>query len=320
MADASVAPAPNAADPTLRFTVTIDYQFRYTIPLGVFGHAKTEKGVIIGQLQPVGFSQNATHDGVLPRSNQNENTQRRPYTLDCRLTSRGVDALMDAREANPKKDVIVTLELVARFLLPKYRIGPSGLTMGPPMGNENTVNAEQTNWGPGIAEIKGEVLQVSVKIPASDWANEFAPAFGVGRFLVVELPLPSSPGQAPTPLGERVASAFDAVRTMEADLRSGNWTDCVQHSRAVMELLKLPEELKALLVSDGLSEPAADDVLKSVRGSFDFTSKFIKRVERDSGGVNPTLTAKKEDAFFVYSNSVTLVNLLAAKQKRATSA
>jgi asparagine synthetase B (glutamine-hydrolysing) len=70
-------------------------------------------------------------------------------------------------------------------------------------------------------------------------------------------------------------------------------------------------------VSDGLSDAAADDLLKSIRGAFDFASKFIKKIDRDAGGVSPALVAKKEDAMFVYSNALTLVNLLAAKRNRA---
>ncbi|MCI4326293.1 MAG: hypothetical protein L3K16_01450 [Thermoplasmata archaeon] len=104
---------------------------------------------------------------------------------------------------------------------------------------------------------------------------------------------------------------------MEEDVRTGNWNDCVQASRAVAELMKAPEELKAVMVADGLTDAASEDLLKAIRGAFDFASKFIKKVDREAGGINPALVARKEDAMFVYSNALTLVNLLATKRNRA---
>lgn len=312
MADAVVKPATDASDPTLRFTYTLRFQYRYQIPLGIAGQVRTKSGRIVGDLVDLAVQENAVSFGILPRSNQNEPVQERNYVLDCRLTEHGIAALEEERESDPRKDIHLILTMRGMFLQPTYRM----IDRSPASTVEGMVAGDQTRWGPGIGFIESMMLSSNVTIYSSQWTSEFAPAFGIGQFLIVELPVISDHTGPASKLGERIREASIALESMRKDVEAGHWTECIEHSRPVTELLKDPEEVRVVLERDGLSTSAADDLLKSIRGAFDFASKFIKKVERGGAGLNPTLVAKKEDALYVYSSSVTLLNLIARKAAR----
>jgi hypothetical protein len=310
--DVTVKPAPDTADPTLRLELGIEYQHRYRVPLRLAGQVKSELGVLVGDLIVAAIPANGGKFPVLPRSTQNEPVQRWAVTGDCRLSPMAVWELLRAREANSKKDVILELALLFTTLQPSYRL------VGLPGANQpdTTVAVEMTSQGPGIGEVATELVTLRVVIHSSDWAHDYAPAFGVGRFTVVELPVLDAPVAAGHTLSEKLARAAGAVSEMTGDIRAGDWTDCVEHSRSVMELLKTSRaDVKALLVQDGLSDAAAEDLLNSVQAGFDFASKFIHEAGPDRK-LNPALVARKEDAYYVYAASTGLVDLVARKVAR----
>jgi hypothetical protein len=315
MVDTQVIPAPDSADPTFRFTHTIRYQYRYQVPVRLTGQVRTSHGRILGDLVELATPENMSKQGILPRSMQNEPLQDRPFILDCRLSPKAIEAIIEEREQNPKKDIQLILQMAVQYLAPSFRLASGDQAGQRPSGD--AVLAEPTMWGPGLGEIRSEVATATVTIYASQWSSEFAPAFGVGRYLVVELPEVTSGGQGQSPTQRRISAASEAIVQMQGDINAGHWSECVEHSRAVLELLRSPDELKPILLEDGLSDEAADDMLKSMKSAFDFASKFLKKTARGSAQLNPALVAKKEDAYYVYSTSVALVNLVARKLTRA---
>ncbi|GAI27153.1 unnamed protein product, partial [marine sediment metagenome] len=50
---------------------------------------------------------------------------------------------------------------------------------------------------------------------------------------------------------------------------------------------------------------------------FDYSSKFLHKLDRDRRTIPPEINAEKEDAYLVYTLSVTLVNLLTQKVRKS---
>lgn len=315
MADTRVIPAPDAADPTFRFFHSIKYQYRYQIPVRLSGQLRTGNGRILGDLVELAAPDNVTKQGILPRSMHNEPVQERPFVFDCRLSPYAIEALLRERDASPRRDIQLVLQMMVLYLDPSFRLTSSNQAGQGQLAD--LVAADPTTWGPGLGEIRSEMVTASLTIYSSQWTSEFAPAFGLGDYVVVELPRFRDEAHAETQMDHRIEAARKAVTQMQADINAGHWSECIEHSRAVAELLRAPEEVRGVLVEDGASDDAANSIISSVKGAFDYASKFLKKASKSSGTLNPALVPKKEDAYYVYTTSMALINLLARKMARA---
>lgn len=350
MFDVKVKPHSSAADPTLRVEITREYQQIYNVPLDIRGTVSAEDGSVVGELSLAPTPENGSKDGILPNPKTNVGNVRRTYFFNCRLTPLGLERLLDCRDRNQRKDVILNLSFLVTSLRPHF--STTGLTtvkiedprrlgqIGVPTPGGNTVrlvfhawdlpNQENladlpplamgtSEWGPAIGTYQREIETHTHTVRSSDWVQDFSPAFGIGRFITVELPDPIQLKPKASGFGARLSRAASALEPMRHDIEEGEWTQCVEHSRPVVELLKDESAVKSILVGDGLSEEAGEDILKSIRGLFDFDSKFLKQLDREKRDVNPVLRAQKEDAYLVYAEVVCLVNLLAKKMARQSS-
>ena len=76
--------------------------------------------------------------------------------------------------------------------------------------------------------------------------------------------------------------------------------------------------IKSLLIEkQGYSEEAASALTAGIGSLFDYGSKFVKKTKR--GELLPKINAEKEDAYLIYSLSVSLVNLLTQKIRKSES-
>jgi len=72
------------------------------------------------------------------------------------------------------------------------------------------------------------------------------------------------------------------------------------------------------LLRDGYSEQAFEDLNKSIKELFNFSSKFHHKEDRGKR-IMPEIKASKEDAYLIYSLSMNLVNLISKKFQRLQS-
>jgi hypothetical protein len=307
----SVKPHPSSAVPALRVELVWEYQERYTIPFRAEGQVKSEEGFLLGNLSMAPVAENVTEYGFLPSLGNSNQTKRR-VVFDCLLAPRALEYLLERRDANARGDVVLGVDLILWTVSPQFRVGNQSSG-----ANDVPVFGGQTKWGPGLGALSSTIWNGSITIPASTWTHDYAPPFGVGRFFTVELPDPRATGAADDKSFEgRLSRAVRAVDEMAKDVRAGQWTDCVEQSRRVMELLQKPDEVRAVLLADGLTEAAATELMRVIEGGFYYASKFIHETEKNKTDLSPPLKADKEDAYFVYATSVTLVNLLGRKLSR----
>jgi hypothetical protein len=313
MAEAKVAPALDTANPTLRFAVTFEFQFRYLVPIRIYGQVRTLTGRILGDLRLLASPENAWRDGILPRSNQNEPQQKRTAVLDCALTPAAIAAILKERETHPTKDIVLNLQMVLVSLQPNFRLSAGGSPPGP----ADVVFGQQTTWGPGLGEVHGEAFNCSMTIYSSQWSSEYAPAFGVGRFLMLEIPEIPLEGAVAGALADRVRAASVALGKMRIDIEKGEWTQCAEDARPVVELLNNRELLRPLFETNGVQPATAEALLSGLQGVLDYAHAFHHRLDKPREKVVPAVNAEPEDAYLAFATAAALLNLVARKLQKA---
>lgn len=263
-------------------------------------------------------------------------------SLVALLSKGAINHIDDVRDRNRKRNVAFTLQLRVRILKSKahiahvHEITPGEI--GPPIrgtleniGVESLISykSQQGYSGPRndlwlisggsepiFLEIWDMPAQIPIEIAASDWVQDFAPKLGIGRFVIAELPLPS-PAAVGDEFAKRLNEAIKALSEMEEKVKEGEWNEVIEKSRPVFELLRYENMIKTILSKHGYSQEAADNLFSAIGGLFDYSSKFLHKLDRDRRTIPPEINAEKEDAYLVYTLSVTLVNLLTQKVRKS---
>ena len=337
-----IRPLPESVDPTLLVTLTIEFQYGYQVPLRVEGALYSEDKKLLCELVMLPDSSNAGRDAILPRPESNQPQQRRAFLFAARLSDRAIETVLRCRDSNKKKDIILRVSSLLTYFRPTFSVSHlntlrvDSAKWGNVMGvrkpgwtdprfvywepternaegtDVNLVTLESTTSGVGFGEFAREVQNFSVTIPSSDWVQDFLPVFGLGRFLTLDLPIPEPASE----LDEKLERAVQALSKMDFDIQKGEWADCVEDSRPVWDLLKTENPPVESLITQSFPGEAGTDLLAAVRKLFTFVSTFVKPLDRDKTRLNPVTIPQKEEAYFVYSTSVTVVNLVAQKLRK----
>jgi len=256
---------------------------------------------------------------------------------DVRLTRRELDHIERCREKNPKRDVIFQLTGRATRFVAAYSTTRTQYVEYQVPG----INPRQTHTliafhppnktdpagGPEIlsAEPNSGMFQVIIEevpkfqraIPSSDWATEFAPVFGIGKFLVLEVPESEIEVTKSGELAERVKEAGESLQRMRIDIQKGEWTQCAEDARAVVELLKKKELIRPLLETNGIQPGTAEALLTGLEGILDYTHAFHHRVDKAGQKPVPAVNAESEDAYLGFATAAALLNLVARKLQKS---
>ena len=164
-------------------------------------------------------------------------------------------------------------------------------------------------------------------IPQSSWIQEYSESLKIGKFLILELNIPEN-DNIKHDWSEEINRAINNLLRVEAFIKEGKWYDAIESSRKISELFKFKindgrnkidpvkkEKLKELFTNANLSNSGFDELCSLIENLFNFISKFEH--EKDvQGNWLPTPVPQKEDAYFVYSISVALVNMISNKIKK----
>ncbi|MGZ6519384.1 MAG: hypothetical protein ACXVED_17475, partial [Bacteroidia bacterium] len=160
-------------------------------------------------------------------------------------------------------------------------------------------------------------FEVEAKIDLMNWVNEFIPYLETGNILVLELIQPNKEITGSKKFIERYAKAQNALFEIEKHMKQAEWKAAIIASRPIVELFKKFDEFKTLLTESGYSEPAYNNLKQIMAGFFDLLSKFHHGLAQNSPETNPDIHLHREDAYFVYSHCVSLLNLISQKTNRA---
>jgi len=336
-------PLENSVEPGIRFLLRLTYN-RLEAPLRITGLLAAEDNKILAFLSETGKAGTTFQDiGEIGAEGTHQDKDLRKedahnVSLIAVLSSRAIDHIETVRDKNVKGDVILKLSTKVRILKsqavipPIHRIDPSATS--PPLRErleelgrhalltykpERDYYPKEGNlWvisgsgRPTFLSITDMEQELVTTIYASNWIHDFAPHLGLGRFVLAELPVPDVLTLKGTH-ARRLSKAFEALEQMEEKIKEGEWSEVIEKSRPVAELLRDDTTVKSILLKHGYHEDAANSLLTTIRGLFDYGSKFIHKVAKDGTTIPPELKAEKEDAYLTYSVSTALVNLLTRK-------
>ena len=212
------------------------------------------------------------------------------------LTPKAIESIEIQREKTQNKSAEFYIEFVAKTL-----IQPS--TLDDLQGND-------------LVRLKIESKHSRIKIEQSDWVTNFSPKLGIGKFLLLELDVSTS---EISDLWKNLIELLTSnILEMEKWIKLGEWKKVMDTSRHFFDGLKFnnnspfKQDLEKKLSEEQHNKEGINDLFKGIKSLFDFTSKYAHVTDRN-GNIKPYPNAKKEDAYFVFSLSVGLLNLINSK-------
>jgi len=336
-------PVDQYIEPAMEFPITLSYN-NFEIPIGIHGLLLAEDNKILASLKElVKVGAHADEIGSLGAFGTNQINGQigevdHSFSLVSILNNKAIDHIGNLRDKNPKGDVNFKLILKIKvckstaLIAPLHRKDPAEI--GPPMRavleqmggysliaykhagdytpKENDLWLISGQGGPQFLSLSNIQQEITKTIYSSNWIQDFAPKFGVGKYIVAELPLP--PSKAITgEFSKRLNEAAESLQKIQNKIQEGEWTEAVEKCRPVVELMRDEEMIKSILGKHGYNEDAANSLYSAIKGLFEFSSKFHHKVDKDKKTLLPVAQAEKEDAYFAYSTSIALVNLIAQK-------
>lgn len=297
-----------AVAPTISFSANIITNYNIEYPFLITGELLCG-GKVVSFLNTIPESRNEFDIRTISDTEDNKNYKenRSNYfrvTLIAELDDRRINFIEDERQKNSKKAVNLNVRLkIGGVRIPTIE------------------KASDYKF-----KVKVEELFASVEIAQNDWLQRFSPSLGIGEFYLVELikPEPESSNKIWSDLHEILVRNLNE---MEEEIKKGDWQRTMEISRRFYENIKIGDkkkehekyknELSKRMIELQFDEIGINNLLDGIWQFFEFTSKFIH--EKGKGGVTkPIPNAKKEDAYFVYSLSVNLTNLIYEKIKTSS--
>ncbi len=294
--------------PAISFSVNIVSSYNIEYPYMITGELLCG-GKVVSFLQPLLENRNEfeIRDILNAEDDKNYREKIKNYfslMLIAELDEKKIDFIENERQKNVSKSVVMSIRL---------RIGGIRIPT-----NENMSKFRY--------KIKVEELSESIEISQNDWLQRFSPYLGIGEFYLVELikPEPKSSNNIWSDLYETLVKNLNQ---MEEELKKGDWQRTMEISRRFFENIKIgdkkkghekyKEELKKRMQELQFDEEGINNLFDGIWQFFEFTSKFIHEKGKE-GNAKPIPNAKKEDAYFVYSLSVNLTNLIYEKIKTSS--
>lgn len=346
--DPKVEPVKESIEPALKFNITVEYMKMTEAPLSAEGVLLAEDGKVLtpirASLVAIDLPSKVVELGVKQRRQERATTA---VSFMTTLSSKVFDHIESVRDKNSHKDVVLRLRLKIKSLRTKAILSSIkeidrsfwSQEIMPKINKEHPnavpicshVDPKYTHSNPRMWVISGEggpvfltlyeqEISTSFKISSQYWVDDFAPILGLGKYFVVEVPVPKLADLAGgRKFATRVNEAIEALAAMEKRVREGDWNEVMEAARPVHELLRHRAVINDILKRDGYTDEAAGYLLNSIQNFFLLSSKFIHRVAKPKKKIPPEilpkLKASKEDAYLVYVTTAGLVNLLARKFK-----
>lgn len=304
----------NSINPALNFWVRLEYTSKISHAYILSGRLKTRHGKLLG-LIGLGTSHGQHYetldflsDGENDRINLNKDYKKsKTYKLTVELTQAAVAHIENMRHTSYEKTVEFQLELETVVYNSK-------------MVSNRQSSPTSPAFMPNLT-IDRMFKHLDVPILHSEWVNRFCQHLGIGRFILVELSQPSGKS-----LSAKWDGIYETIRsklaTMETNLRKGEWLSVMVDARQVFENLKvfgdnqndqvLRDEFEAALKATNHGEEGIQSLKSGIKALFDFCSKYIHTKDRQ-GNPQPSPTATKEEAEFVYAMLLGFINLLGSK-------
>jgi hypothetical protein len=291
----------SSINPAILFDVAVEYYPKHDFPIYFSGSLNTLKGKTLGMLTEIRYPHN--NDIRMPMSGDVSNfSDRGNFTISFRveLTHKAIEFIEEERNKNPDKSITFNILLFYKKMFFKtegYGQNPTKLLC--------QSSCEQT---------------VQYEIKQSDWAIKFAPKLGIGHIIIVELPAPEKQ-KVPKEWKERYEKLMENISSMQIHIQKGEWETVMFHGRKFYENIKVgnpknPDAFRndftLLMENDQHSKDGIENFFTAIHNFFDFTSKYIHDKAKN-GTFNTRPIHSKEDAYFVYTMAVGIINIVGKK-------
>jgi hypothetical protein len=301
--------------PSLEVVIDIN-QYNYVESLlSISGVLKSADNKIIAQLTEL--CPNSSYSDELRRFSQQlykrrveestkKNIRKIIYTS---LQPNVIDYIEKLREKEKKKSVKFTVDVFVSSILASKNYG-------------NDIYTDDVL----LFEIIHQSITKFFEINQSEWIHDFVEKLGIGKFILLEYPLPSNEIVSPLWL-ELQKRLFANLQEMESAINSGDWTKSMLCARKFFENIKIgdskkgnlafKEEFINLMKQDNHGDEGVNELFSAIWKLFEFFSKYVHDKDRD-GNLMLEPKARKEDAYFAYSVGIGLLNLLSKKIEQST--
>lgn len=250
----------------------------------------------------------------------------RQEAIDCIEEKRMKDAYNDIKFKLKLKFQIVepiiialpTKSLKINSIAPKSAFSDEDMII---YGHDKTARGD--TWllsakdGSGLLKIKKEIIEAHISISSSDWVNKFSEEMKLGKYFIIELPLPEIEKDYDRSEEKYVTQLHEAIKSfsiMEQNIKMGEWNEVIKNSRPIYELIREKDFLESILSRSGYTQEMSLELHNSVRSLFNYASKYIHKIDQSpEKAIIHHFKAEKEDAYLIYATSATLINLLNRK-------
>jgi len=190
-----ITPAQNVLHPRLIIQTTVTHSGS-EVPITITGQLLTSDGQRIAAIGEEAFPAEPIH--ILARGSHITTADRKTnIDLSAQLDEKALHHISDLRATKPQGDVRLRFDLVVTCIvgnvkLATFRIASEDFVQ---YVNEPRFQTGQSNmWvlsgdgGPEYMAVRKDRFTKHLTIPGSDWIGNFAPPFGLGSFVLIELP------------------------------------------------------------------------------------------------------------------------------------
>jgi hypothetical protein len=296
----------NSINPELIFDIKYSWPQGSEIPIEISGEIRAVDGKkisnIIQQLKRTTFDL----DSICLHDSKEEECY---FQMIAPLNEKALDYIDNLRNSDSKKDVQLLLDLKIRVV--KSRIEYFNL-------NEQHPNNPMNVLAGDLLKMETFHDQSQVIIAASNWVLDYLPALGRNRVLLLELNLPDIKDNGEWK--DIIGRALKNINDMEQRMKEGEWELVMLGARKLSEIFKFnkknesenKEKFRKLFEANNYSIDGFDQLFAGIENVFLFASKFIHDKDQQ-GNLNPIPIPKKEDAYFIYSFCVGMLNMINKK-------
>ena len=272
--------------------------------------------------------------------NKEKNLFEYKHDLMFELNRNVLDYIENRRSYTTNKNVLFIFHIRLKVIKPNIKVGGFRIkkesekddliisdSENPSNSNPNInilimINDELSITN-NLFEYKSINYREEYTIKSSDWINDFSPKLGLGRFLIVEIPIIDLDIDISTlatddekQLLERLRTANKTLQDMEEELRKGEWGNIVAKLRD-MELFKIQMTKfiqEIIKQSTGLDENKVREFTTAISNLKNYASELHHTID-GSGRIHEVYTGGKEDAYMAYVLANSITNLISKKFK-----
>jgi hypothetical protein len=315
-----VSPTLLSTDPELTFDLALRGMDNDSFLLDFTGEAFCSDGAKIGNLNWLVSMSHRPHR-LIPLWDHHRTFVEFPIQATLRLSCASIQRLERLRDSNPLRDVVIDCSMRARILSSTAKAFPAAKFAGskqaglaapvfltiPGDGEYSGVTLVSTS-DRGLAEIDMKEGKAQIKISASDWAQEFSKVFGLGRRILIEVPvLDSHELSECDQLPEVLLRCLAIIPRLNEKIARCDWSGALPEARAFLETAKGDDFVEAL-VSGGLPADTVECVRKAIEFLFGFCSTLVHTRDRD-GQLREVVDASREDVEMLQAFIASLMNL-----------